>query len=382
MSDTIRNGFEFTETAQGGRYMQTASTSTVGLVATASDADENTFPAGEPVLVTDVRAAIAKAGVAGTLARSLTAIAAQANPIVVVVRADPADGADAAAVSTAVVAAIVKLETAPAAVRQRPRIIGAPGLESPTVIAQLASTAAKLRGMAYASLRSGAIDTVVEAVTARSGYGARELMLLYPDFRSGTQTVMASAAALGLRAAIDETQGWNKTLSNVPLAGVTGVSQALTFDIQDGANDVGVLNNAAITSIVEMNGYRFWGSRTASDDPNFIFESATRTAQVLRDTVAAGLVWALGKPITKGLARDIIEEGNAKARELSRPGAQQRLIGAEFFLDDQLNTPERLAAGKLAIVDEYTPTPPLELLGVTQRITDRFFLDFALGAAG
>lgn len=375
---TIRHGFEFTETVDGGRYLQTASTSVIGLAAIASDADVQAFPAGVPVLITDVRAAIDKAGVQGTLAASLTAIAAQADPIVVVVRAAPAGGADAAAISTAVCGAIQKLETAPAAVRQRPTVLGAPGLETATVIAQLASTAPKLRGMAYASVGNGTIDTVAEAITARDAYGARELMLIYPDFMSGTTKVQASAAALGLRAQIDATQGWNKTLSNVPVAGVTGVSQALGFDIQSADNDVGLLNAAEITSIVEFNGYRFWGSRTCSDEPAFAFESAVRTSQILRQTLAEGLTWALDKPITKGLARDIIEEGNAKAREMARNG---QLVGAEFYLDTPNNTPQALSAGRLAIAFDYTPTPPLECLGITQRITDRFFLDFALGAA-
>ena len=56
------------------------------MVCTASDADDKTFPLNEPVLITNVQNAIAKAGKAGTLSASLQAIADQCKPVVVVVR--------------------------------------------------------------------------------------------------------------------------------------------------------------------------------------------------------------------------------------------------------------------------------------------------------
>ena len=39
---------------------------------------------------------------------------------------------------------------------------------------------------------------------------------------------------------------------------------------------------------------------------------------------------------------------------------------------------EALKAGKLVLDYDYTPVPPLEDLGFRQRITDRYFGDFAL----
>ncbi len=55
-------------------------------------------------------------------------------------------------------------------------------------------------------------------------------MLIWPDF-TGWDTVLnaeatayATARALGLRAKIDEQTGWHKSLSNVGVNGVTGIS--------------------------------------------------------------------------------------------------------------------------------------------------------------
>jgi phage tail sheath protein FI len=86
MPDSYHHGVRVQEINTGGRVIQTVATAIIGLVATASDADAATFPLNTPVLITDVATAIGKAGVDGTLAASLTAIADQAQAVTVVVR--------------------------------------------------------------------------------------------------------------------------------------------------------------------------------------------------------------------------------------------------------------------------------------------------------
>lgn len=85
MSD-FHHGVEVIEINDGTRTISTVSTAIIGMVCTASDADDKTFPLNEPVLITNVQNAIAKAGKAGTLSASLQAIADQCKPVVVVVR--------------------------------------------------------------------------------------------------------------------------------------------------------------------------------------------------------------------------------------------------------------------------------------------------------
>src|SRR5262249_45067501 len=151
-------------------------------------------------------------------------------------------------------------------------------------------------------------------------------MLLWPDFTAwdtasdAVGSSWAVANALGLRARIDAEQGWHKTLSNVAVNGVIGLSQDVFWDLQDPATDAGFLNSQQVTTLVKHNGFRFWGSRTCSDDPLFAFESSTRTAQVLADTIAEGLMWAIDKPLHLSLVRDVLETINAKLRELKAGG--------------------------------------------------------------
>lgn len=379
MSDPYHHGVTFTEATEGVRPMPTVDTSTIGLVTVADDADDDVFPAGENVLITDVRAAVAKAG-DGPFAQYLEAIAAQTSPSLNVIRAvtGAGEGAEAIAAATKanIIAAIGKLRLAEQVHGRRPRILGAPGHESEEVVAALVAEAKKLRGMVYAGCAEA--DTVAEAVTYRGEFGARELVLHYGDFKSGSSTRSATAVALGLRARIDEEIGWHKTLSNVAVNGVTGVTFPVSFDLQDDDTDAGTLNAAQVQALIRRNGYRFWGNKTCADDPMFEFESAVRTAQVLRDTAAEGFFPYMDQPMTPGLARDILEALNAKIRGFRGAG---RLIGGEYTLNAELNTTTELASGKLHIRCRYTPVPPLDNPNIRQEITDDYFVDFLAQAA-
>lgn len=61
MSD-FHHGVQVLEINDGTRVISTVSTAIIGMVCTASDADAKLFPLNEPVLITNVQSAIAKAG--------------------------------------------------------------------------------------------------------------------------------------------------------------------------------------------------------------------------------------------------------------------------------------------------------------------------------
>ncbi|KAA1461403.1 phage tail sheath C-terminal domain-containing protein, partial [Escherichia coli] len=211
------------------------------------------------------------------------------------------------------------------------------------------------------------ISVVIEY---RKNFSQRELMLIWPDFLSwdtvsNKETIAyATARALGLRAKIDEETGWHKTLSNIGVNGVTGLSADVFWDLQDPATDSGLLNQNGITTLIRKNGFRFWGSRTCADDPLFQFESYTRTAQVLADTMAEAHMWAIDKPLTPSLVRDIIEGINAKFRELKSGGY---IIDGQCWYDENANDKDTLKAGKLTLDYDYTPVLPLENMMLRQR---------------
>lgn len=384
MAQDYHHGVRVIELDGGIRPIRTVATAIVGIVCTGPDADDTIFPIDTPVLLTDVRGAIAKAGTTGTLAGVLSAIADQSNPVTVVVRVD--EGEDAAATTSNVIGTVAggrytglqALLVAESKLGVKPRIIGAPGLDLEAVTTSLASICKKLRAIAYVGV--GEAKTVSEILLYRKKFGDRELMMMWPDFLTWDTTAnraavsFATARAIGLRALIDQQTGWHKTLSNVKVQGVTGISADVTWDLQDPQTDAGLLNAAQVTTLINSQGYRFWGSRTCSDDPLFSFESATRTAHILADTIAEAQMIYIDKPLHPSLVKDMIETINAKFRELKTGGY---VIDASAWYDEAANLPTQLSEGKLAIDYDYTPVPPLENLNLRQRVTDRYFADFA-----
>ncbi|MEL5418052.1 phage tail sheath protein [Serratia nevei] len=379
------HGVRVVEINDGTRVISTVSTAIVGMVCTADDADASVFPLDTPVLITDVLAASGRAGKKGTLAASLRAIAEQAKPVTVVVRV--ATGKDAAETTSNIIGGanaegrytgMKALLSAQAELGVKPRILGVPGLDNQEVATALAGICQQLRAFGYISAHG--CKTVQEATKYRDNFSQRELMLIWPDFVSWNTTAnqsdiaYATARALGLRAKIDTETGWHKTLSNVGVNGVTGITASVFWDLQAPGTDADLLNQACVTTLIRKDGFKFWGSRTCSDDPLFLFENYTRTAQVLADTMAEAHLWAVDRPVTPTLVRDMIDGINAKFRELKSAGL---IIDGTCWYDESANTKETLKAGKLFIDYDYTPVPPLEDLTLRQRITDRYLANLA-----
>lgn len=389
MADEYHHGVRVIEITEGARAIRTVSTAIIGFVATSSDADATYFPLNKAVLITNVQEAIGNAGTDGTLKKVLTAIGDQTNPIIVAVRVE--EGVDEAETNSNVIGdtaggvytGLKALLAAQAQLGVKPRIIGAPGLDTLPVATELVSIAQTLRAFAYVA--AWGAEDVADALLYRDGFGAREVMVIWPDFQSFDTTTSANvlswatARALGLRAKIDQEVGWHKTLSNVPVNGVVGLSKDVFWDLQNPNTDAGLLNAGEVTTLIRSSGFRFWGSRTCSADPKFAFENYTRTAQVLMDTMAEAHMWAVDKPMNPGLVRDIIEGINAKMRSLKANGY---IIDGSAWYDDTVNDQATLSSGQLYIDYDYTPVPPLENLLLRQRITDRYLIDFASAVNG
>jgi phage tail sheath protein FI len=389
------HGVRVTEVNTGTTTLRITSTAVIGLVATGPTADPELFPLDQPVLFTNISKALDAAGTDGTLPVALRAIADQARPVVIVVRVAKGvasgEGDDAitaedhqtslviGANTGGVRTGIQALETAAQHLGVKPRILGAPGLDTKPVADALTATAKQLRAMAYVGA-NGALD-LSAALAYAEGFGQRETMVIWPDFKawdtatSKAEPVPAVAYALGLRARIDTEQGWHKSLSNVALNGPVGITKDVYFDLQNPSSDSTLLNEGNVTTLINFQGFRFWGNRTCSTDELFRFETDTRTAQIIADTVAEGHFAFVDKPLHPSMVKDIIEGINARFRSLKAGGY---ILDGKAWFETSINTTESLKAGKLTIDYDYTPVPPLEDLGFQQRITDKYFADFAL----
>lgn len=376
MPAEYHHGVRVIELANGARPIRTVNTGIIGLVATADDADAAAFPLDTPVLIAGNQALIGKAGTTGTLKRALEAIFKQIAPVIVVVRVpeEPIEADQNEAVIGTVTAqgqytGLKALLAAKAQLGVTPRIIGAPGLDTQAVATEIGSVCDRLRAFGYVA---GQGDTVSAAILYRSNFGSKRLMTIWPKFKGWDgQSLEATAVALGLRARIDNDIGWHKTISNVAVNGVVGLTKDVYFDLQSTATDADLLNADEVTTLIRQDGFRLWGSRTCSDDPVYAFESAVRTGDVLADTIAEAHLWAIDKPMSKTLIHDIIEGINAKMRHLKSLGY---IVDAEAWLDPAKNEVTTLQAGELHIDYEFTPVPPLENLMFYQSITNEYLI--------
>lgn len=386
MPADYHHGVRVAEVTEGTRPIRMINTAVIGIVGTAPDADATKFPLNTPVLIAGNRSEAGALDTVGdgngTLPAAMDAIFDQIAPNVIVIRVE--EGVDAAATTSNVIGTVQAdgshtglqaLLTCKAKVGLKPRILGSPGLDVQAVATEFESIADKLRAFAYVSCDGAA--TKEDAVAYRANFGSKRLMLIWPEFTgwdvatSQTVELAAVARALGLRAKIDNDIGWHKNLSNVAVSGVTGISKDLYFDLQEEATDTNYLNGSEVTTLIREDGFRFWGSRTCSADPKFAFETATRTGDILADTIAEAHMWAVDKPMSKTLIRDIVEGVNAKFRELKALGY---IVDAQAWVDPDKNTVEVLESGKLYIDYDYTPIPPLENLQFFSRITNEYLV--------
>lgn len=390
-TQSFHHGVRVIEASDGSNSLRTVSTAVIGMVATASDADPTYFPLNQAVLVTNIAQALTKAGKEGTLKKALTAISLQVDPVLVIVRVAEGEGEteeEKQADQTSKVigssvggvrTGIQVLENAENKLKVRPRILGAPGLDTKPVAEALASTAKKLRAMSY--VYAWGCKTVSEVLAYRESFGQRETCLIWPnvmEWDTDTNTEVEGysiAYALGLRAQIDVMQGWVKTISNVPINGVLGLAIDVSWSLQDDANDAAILNREDVTTLTMKEGARFWGNRTCSADEDFTFESSVRTSQIIADTIAEAHFPYADKPMRPAMVKIMIDNIESKLRSMVSGGD---LIGASVWFDQTINTTQSLKVGKIAIHYDFTDVPPMEDLAFYQIKTDTYFSDYAM----
>ena len=376
------HGITANEYTEGVRSISDISTAIIGMVCTAEDADAKAFPLNTPIFATSAYDLLAKAGTKGTLAKSLDAIVDQADAQVVIVRVAESKNAEeqkANIIGTAEggkYTGLKALRRAKAVTGYTPKILGVPELDSQDVLTELVGIAQATRAFAYGS--AGGNPDITEVGNYRKNFGQRELMLIDNEFMAfdpttkKTETAATIARILGARAKLDKNVGWHKSISNTEINGVSGLKFARSFDLLDKNCDANTLNNKDVTTLIREDGFRVWGNRTCTNDSMMAFEVATRTAQIIQETIASAFMWALDKPMHPSLMEDIIMAINAKLAQYVNKGY---ILGARVFIDKTLNTSETVQAGQFTISYEFTWVPPLENMIFNQHVTDTFFIN-------
>ena len=271
-----------------------------------------------------------------------------------------------------------------------PKILIAPNYSSLSGVGTaLASAANKFRGIFYIDAPVG--TTVSGAISGRGPSGTfnfntsnKRGELLYPQHKKydpSTDTNVNfpySAFMAGVRANVDNTDGFWVSSSNKEIKGTAGAERALSSNVSDSNSDVNLLNAAGITTVLNNfgTGPRTWGNRNASF-PTFTgpdnFTNIVRIYDVVTESLEQASFQFIDKPINQALIDCIRESGNSFMRVLIGRGAV--LPGSKVIFDVNDNPDVELANGHLTFGIVFMgPTP-------AERITFKAFLDISLLAS-
>lgn len=386
MPEQFLHGVELIEVDAGPRPIQTVSSSVIGIIGTAPNADESVFPLNTPVMIAGSRRDAAKlqltsTGDCGTLPDAIDSIFDQAGAVVVVVRVSK--GADDAATIANIVGGVNATtghyEGAHAFLAAEsilgivPRILLAPGFThqrpvNPTdssaflanpVVSEMIGVAERLR----ATILIDGPNTTDEAAFAyRSDFGTSRGYLIDPwvlklDNAGNIVSRPTSPCVAGLIAKSDNERGFWWSPSNQNINGILGTSRPVDFALGDPNARANILNGQGIATIIRQDGYRLWGNRTLSSDPKWKFLSVRRTADIINDSILRAHLWAVDRNITKTYIHDVLESVNAYMRHLTSIGA---ILGGSCWADKELNTPDQIAQGIVYFDFDFTAPYPAE----------------------
>jgi phage tail sheath protein FI len=387
MPETFLHGVEVIELSGGIRPIRTVRSSVIGLVGTAPDADATKFPLDTPVLVvnpTEAAGLDTEGDGLGSLPGALDGIFDQAGAVVVVIRVDEGDDeTDALAAvvggvdgTTGAYKGCKALLGAEQALGVVPRILIAPGFthQRPSgnanpVVAELAGIAARLRAVVIAD---GPNTTDATAIAAADASGSARVYLVDPwvkvlDGEGAVISEPPSARIAGIIARVDNDEGFWVSPSNHEIYGIIGTHRPVDFSLGDAASRANLLNEGNVATIIRQNGFRLWGNRSLSSDPQWAFLSVRRTGDMIQDSLLRAHLWAVDRAITKTYVDEVVEGVNAYLRSLTAQGA---ILGGVCIPNKDLNTPANIAQGKIFFDFDWTPAYPAEHITMRSAINN------------
>ncbi|WP_264377825.1 phage tail sheath subtilisin-like domain-containing protein [Wolbachia endosymbiont (group B) of Philonthus cognatus] len=327
MPEEFLHGVNVIEITSGARTVHTAKSSVIGVIGTASEADEQKFPLNKPVLIAGSLKETAKLGKSGSLPSAINGIFSQIGATVVVIRVEESENSDpklkkeetlrnviggvdketgeyqgieAFLSSESIVHVAPRILIAPQFTHQLPEIDGVN-----SVVSALISIAEKLRAIIVAD---GPNTNDEEAIKWRKSVGSSRVYVVDPWVKVliEEEILPSSPFVAGLIAKIDSEQGFWQSPSNKEINGIVGTSRPIDFTLGNTNCKANHLNENEVTTIIHQNGYRLWGNRTCSNDSKWAFLSVRRTADLINDSLLRAHLWAVDRNITKTYATLIL----------------------------------------------------------------------------
>lgn len=394
MTDSFLHGVEVVEVDSGSRTITTVSTSIIGVVGTAPNADASVFPLNTPVLIAGSRTKAAKLDTVGTgegtLPAAMDAIFDQTGAVVIVVRVEEGTDDETRVNIRGKVDATGKylgayaFLVAESVTAYRPRILIAPGFTGErkyneaggtytanAVVSELVGIAERLRAVIIAD---GPNTTDDEAKLYAKDFDSGRIYVVDPaclieNDAGAIVTDNSSARVAGLIAKTDNEKGWWWSPSNQPINGIVGTARSVDFVLGDTSSSANLLNQNNVATIVYQNGYRLWGNRTLSSDSKYQFLCVRRTADIIQDSLLAAHLWAVDRGITRNYVKEVVAGVNAYLRSLVTKGA---ILGGSCWCDSDTNSAADIADGKIVFDFDFTPVYPAEHVTFQSRLVNDY----------
>lgn len=396
MADKFLHGIEVVELDGGSRPIQTVTSSVIGLVGTAPQGPVNT-----PTLILGNKTEAIKIFGADTdgytIPAALNGILDQTGAVVVVINvADPEnedhlddDGElDPTKITTADIVGGTNpdgtytgaqaLLAAQSECAVQPRILIAPGFTHTTadgattnaVVSALTIIAERLRGIVIADCPNG---TKEQATQYQNKLNSPRVYSIYPwaKVMKGDNVVEEpfSARIAGVIDKSDNDRGFWYSPSNQTINGIVGLSKPIDFTLGDSACVANYLNENNIATVIQQDGFRLWGNRTASTDAKWCYLSVRRIADMINDSLLKAHLWAVDRNITKTYIEDVCENVNNYLRYLKNIGA---IINGQCWADPALNTASQIQQGKPTFDFDYSVPYPAEHITFRSRLVDDY----------
>jgi phage tail sheath protein FI len=217
----------------------------------------------------------------------------------------------------------------------------------------------QIRARAYIS---GPNTTNDEAVRFRNTVNGGRIMVIDPQGIKNVDgtpvTKPASPVFAGVRArVVASAEGVSGSVSNKIIRTLDGVARTIQYPA-----DSNYLNERQVSTIInERGGLRTWGSRLATDDELWQFDSVRATADMINESLEDIYFQWVDKKFTLGNLKMMVEDGNAALRVFV---LNEDILGGRVWLSD-LNEPTVNANGKVFLDVEFEPVGLMEQINIT-----------------
>ena len=257
-------------------------------------------------------------------------------------------------------------------VRQRPKIIVAPGYSDQVAVANaMIGVADSTRGTAVIE---GPATTDTEAIAYRNNFGSRRAYVVDPaalalDDAGATVMRAISAYVAGLMAKVDAEEGFWVSPSNHEIVGISGTSRPIDFRLGEQGSQANLLNEQEVATVIFEDGFRLWGNRTCSADPKFAFLNVARINDAINESILRAHLWAVDRNITRTYLEDVANSVQGFLDDLKAQGA---ILGGRCWPTAGRNTRQKVQSGQACFSFEFTPAYPAERVTFVSQIVDNY----------